>query len=147
MCVGVTIIFGTPAVGACFYYVWNMGRDSVMSWARISTVPQATALSAGAGATAVLGSYQMQRRILLPLFDEGGALSMNWKQGAESLGEPLQLKTWGQFYRALGPPVFARLGAMTVAFYVGGAAHTFVAHRRSDPAKPTTVLRGSPGRR
>ena len=61
-------------------------------------------------------------RAMVRHFDEGGALSLSWKQGADSLGKPFELKTWGQFYRACGPPVFARVAAMMASCYLAGWA-------------------------
>jgi hypothetical protein len=43
--------------------------------------------------------------------------------------EPLKIKTWTQFYRAAGPPVFARTAALVVAFYVSGCAHAWAAYK------------------
>jgi hypothetical protein len=49
-------------------------------------------LSAGFGAhslsaASVVGTYVFQRAVLVrPLFDEGGALSLDWKKGTDSLG-------------------------------------------------------------
>ena len=42
--------------------------------------------------------------------------------GTDSLGEPLKIQTWRQFYRAAGPPVFARVAALCASFYIAGAA-------------------------
>ena len=71
-----------------------------------------------------------------PLFDEGGMLALDWKKGTESLGEPLKIKTWGQFYRAAGPPVFARTAALIMAFYVSGSVHALVAAKLDPPKVP-----------
>ena len=44
-------------------------------------------------------------------------------------GEPLKIKTWTQFYRAAGPPVFARTGALLASFYCAGYASAWAASR------------------
>ena len=46
---------------------------------------------------------------------------VDWKKGVETLGEPLKIKTWAQFYRACGPPVLVRVAALSAAFYLGGS--------------------------
>ena len=90
-----------------------------------------------ASTLSVFGTYVLQRNVLVaPLFDEGGAFAMDWKKGTESLGEPLKIKTWGQFYRAAGPPVFARTGAIIFAFYVSGCVHAWSAYRLNPPPPP-----------
>ena len=66
---------------------------------------------------------------MLKTINEGGALSLDWKKGTESLGEPLKIQTWRQFYRAAGPPVFARTAALIASFYVAGVAHAMVTAR------------------
>ena len=63
-------------------------------------------------------------------------MSLDWKKGTESLGEPLKIKTWGQFYRAAGPPVFARTAALVAAFYISGCVHSWVAYRLNPPPPP-----------
>jgi len=70
-------------------------------------------------------------------FDEGGAWALDWKKGTESLGEPLKIKTWGQFYKAAGPPAFARTAALIGSCFIAGAAASCAANalRRQNEAK------------
>ena len=131
MCAGLATMLGPPTVGGLCYYTWRSGRDSMAR-----SVGSASAGIGAHSATAfsVVGAYQLQRHLLVrPLFDEGGSLSLDWKQGAETLGEPLKIKTWTQFYRAAGPPVFARTVALVMAFYVSGHVHAWVAHKLAPP--------------
>ena len=85
--------------------------------------------AATASLGSLVGAYYLQRMVLVRHFDEGGVLSLDWKKGTESLGEPLKITTWRHFYRAAGPPVFARVGALIVSFYIAGVAHGWVASR------------------
>ena len=134
MCAGIMTMLGPPTVGGLCYYVWQRGRDSMAK-----SVGRA---SAGFGANcasffSVIGAYMLQRNVLVrPLFDEGGALALDWKKGTESLGEPLKIKTWTQFYRAAGPPVFARTAALVIAFYCSGCVHAWTAAKLDPPPPP-----------
>ena len=92
----------------------------------------------------MFGAYFLQRGIIVrPLFDEGGMLALDWKKGTESLGEPLKIKTWGQFYRAAGPPVFARTAALIMAFYVSGSVHALVAAKLDPPQEKKSAKKAS----
>jgi hypothetical protein len=124
---------------------------------RLKLLPIALASSAGSGLAALAAAYKAQSAVLVRHFDEGGALSLDWKKGVQtsdacastphcvpvlsalcqsrcvacpgtdSLGEPLKINTWRQFYRACGPPVIARTGALLVSVYIAGGASAFVA--------------------
>ena len=58
--------------------------------------------------------------------------------GTQSLGEPLKIQTWGQFYRATGPPVIARTCAFVVACFAAGAGQTAFAHAVNTAAAPVS---------
>ena len=133
-CAGLATMLGPPTVAYSCYITWLCGRDS---WG--ATRPNS---GSGFGANfasgvAAIGAYFFQRNVLVrPLFDEGGSLALDWKKGTESLGEPLKIKTWTQFYRAAGPPVFARTAAIVLAFYVSGAVHAWTAYKLNPAALP-----------
>ena len=134
MCAGLATLLGPPTVGGMCYWTWQRGRDAM---ARSVGNASAGFGANAASALSVIGAYQFQRHVLVrPLFDEGGALALDWKKGTESLGEPLKIKTWNQFYKAAGPPVFARVAAIVVAFYVSGSVHAWVACKLNPPSPP-----------
>lgn len=89
MCAGMAVLFGPPSVGASCYYVFTMGKTRMLRHRREarSYAPfRAGLLSLGSG----VGAYVLQKVMLVRHFDEGGALSLNWKKGVDSLGEPLK---------------------------------------------------------
>ena len=108
----------------------------------------ATSITANVvSAVSVVGAYMLQRNVLVrPLFDEGGALALDWKKGTESLGEPLKIKTWTQFYRAAGPPVFARTAAIIAAFYAAGGVHAWAAAKINPPGPPPNSVKAKRGK-
>lgn len=123
---GMMILFGPPTVGMAGYWLALKGQCTALHRWRLSALPERTVSSNAMSVGALVGAYQLQLRAMVRHFDEGGALSMNWKQGVDSLGKPFEIKTWGQFYRACGPPVIARVGAMMVSCYLAGWASTSV---------------------
>eukprot|EP00873_Tetraselmis_striata_P027693 jgi/Tetstr1/447957/TSEL_035262.t1 len=122
MCVGLAVLCGPPSVGILCFFTWSGGQDLVARHLDVATTPL-TFSSAGASATALWAAYKAQHRLVIHHFDEGGKWAYGYKRGVESLGEPLQIKTWGQFYKAAGPPVFARTGAIIASCFAAGAAH------------------------
>uniref|UniRef100_A0A7S2H4A5 Uncharacterized protein n=1 Tax=Haptolina brevifila TaxID=156173 RepID=A0A7S2H4A5_9EUKA len=134
MCAGLAVMLGPPSVGGACYLVYLKGRARVLAQQGLEEVKSTLAASSMAIASLV-ATYSVQRRLLAPHFDEGGALSLSWKKGTESLGEPLKIQTWRQFYRAAGPPVFARLGFLLSAFYVAGGVQAWIAARNESPPK------------
>ena len=106
------VLLGPPTVGGSCYLVWLSG--SARTWRRMAHEgpPSTGSFSATVSSfVALIGAYLAQRQLLVRHFDEGGALSLDWKKGTESLGEPLKIQTWRQFYRAAGPPVSAAIAA------------------------------------
>ena len=140
MCAGMAVLLGPPTVGGSCYWVWLSGN--ARTWRKYGREPQSGSASATfASMGSCVGAYMMQRVVLVRHFDEGGALSLDWKKGTESLGEPLKIQTWSQFYRASGPPVFARVAALIAAFYVAGHAHAWVtARQHPPPPKPQSQV-------
>lgn len=140
MCVGMAVMFGPPTLGAGCWYMWHVGRDRMLRMKRISKEAAAAATSGVAAGSASLLTiplaYAAQLRFVVTHFDEGGALSLNWKKTTDSLGEPLKIKTWTQFYRAAGPPVFARTAAIVASCYAAGAMHAWVVARSLPPPLP-----------
>ena len=128
-------LFGPPSVAGGCYFVWLKGHERALRQLQ-RAAPAQTFGSVVAGITSLAGAYQLQRMLFVRQFDEGGAFSIDLKKTTEILGEPLKIQTWGQFYRATGPPVFARVGALLVAFYVAGELQTRVANRLSPPPPP-----------
>mmetsp|Transcript_18206 Transcript_18206/g.51004 ORF Transcript_18206/g.51004 Transcript_18206/m.51004 type:complete len:139 (-) Transcript_18206:42-458(-) len=132
MCVGLAVLCGPPTVACTCWFTWASGRSLTAQHLTTSgEIGEAGALppmSAVAGIAAMAAAYQTQKGLVIRHFDEGGMLSYGYKAGTESLGEPLQIKTWGQFYRAAGPPVFARVGAIITSCFVAGAAQAAAAH-------------------
>ena len=115
------LMFGPPTVGGACYCVWYSGRDRMLRSFRCAAESVESSATAGfASLTALIASYGVQARLVMPAFDEGGALSLDWKKGTESLGQPLKISTWGHFWRASGPPVFARVAALVFSCYVAG---------------------------
>ena len=127
-CAGIATLLGPPTVGAGCYMVWSSG---VAAYARRlkEGVPTFSFVSNCTGLFSGIAAYNAQLTLLVRHFDEGGALSLNWKRGTESLGEPLKIQTWTQFYRAAGPPVFARTAALLASFYCAGYAACAAASR------------------
>jgi hypothetical protein len=104
---------------------------------RIATDAAASSFSANAAsALAVPLAYAVQLRLIVTHFDHGGALALDWKKGTQSLGEPLKINTWTQFYRATGPPVIARTAAVIASFYIAGNVHAWVTVRNNPPPPP-----------
>ena len=103
---------------------------------KLSQLPPSSSVSVGSGFAAMIAAYQAQKALLVRHFDEGGALALDWKRGAESLGEPLKINTWGQFYRAAGPPVIARGAALMASVYIAGGVSAAVARSRDSTIKP-----------
>ena len=142
-------MLGPPTIGYMCYAAWQSGCESMARSVGRATAGSITANVASA--VSVVGAFMLQRSLLVrPLFDEGGSLALNWKKGTDTLGEPLKIKTWTQFYRAAGPPVFARTAAIVVAFYAAGNVHALVAARINPPppppppvAKPAKANKGS----
>mmetsp|Transcript_40022 Transcript_40022/g.55623 ORF Transcript_40022/g.55623 Transcript_40022/m.55623 type:complete len:132 (+) Transcript_40022:114-509(+) len=128
MCVGVAILFGPPTLLACCYATFFAGQNAVTRQLGVAA-PPLTFAAAGTGVGTLVGAYKLQKKVLICHFDEGGRLSLDFKKGVESLGEPMQIKTWQQFYRASGPPVFARVSAVVVSCFVAGVVHTSVGHQ------------------
>ena len=134
MCAGIATLFGPPTVGGLCYLTWQRGRDATANVVGRATAGFGANVSS---AVSLVGAYLLQRSVIVrPLFDEGGALALDWKKGTESLGEPLKIKTWTQFYRAAGPPVFARTMALVLAFYVSGSVHAWTAAKLDPPPPP-----------
>jgi len=129
MCAGVAVMCGPPTVGGACYLTWLKGKAAVLAKKGLGDVESSFQANA-ASLASVAVTYEVQRRVVVSHFDEGGALSLNWKKGTESLGEPLKIQTWTQFYRAMGPPVFARTAAFVASFYVAGYVHGWVCARR-----------------
>ena len=134
MCAGLAVMLGPPTIGYSCYLVYIKGKARVLARKGLEEVTSGFAASSMSLA-ALVGTYMVQRRALAPLFDEGGALSLNWKAGTDSLGEPLKITTWRHFYRAAGPPVFARTAFLFASFYVAGGVHAWVASRDVEPPK------------
>ncbi|KAL1512206.1 hypothetical protein AB1Y20_005470 [Prymnesium parvum] len=131
MCAGLAVMFAPPSVGLCCWGLWLAGQDVALRvlGARGAERPPHSAFSAGITIATVVATYQVQQKLLVSQFDEGGRFSLDWKRGTESLGEPLKIQTWRQFYRAAGPPVFARTAALAGSFFVAGGA-VAIAHGR-----------------
>jgi hypothetical protein len=130
-CAGMAVMFGPPTIGAMCYIVW--GRGSARTWRSLQQEPSSSGTATFCSVMSVPSAYYLQRLILIRHFDEGGALSLDWKKGTESLGEPLKINTWNQFYRAAGPPVFARTAALIASFYIAGCVHAYVAAKPAEP--------------
>ena len=93
MCVGIASILLPPTVAGGCYWLWSKGRNAGL---RRLALPADTPLSHSLSSTAtgfgvLVGAYQAQRVLVCRHFDEHGVLSMDWKKGTESLGEPLQV--------------------------------------------------------
>jgi len=129
MCAGLATLFGPPTLGGACYMLWCAGGDAAHRSMKSRSRPPSSFMSIGSGLAALAAAYKAQSAVLVRHFDEGGALSLDWKKGTDSLGEPLKINTWRQFYRACGPPVIARTGALLVSVYIAGGASAFVARR------------------
>ena len=79
-------------VGRGCWYMWHVGRDRMLRMKRISKEAAAAATSGVAAGSASLltvpVAHAAQLRFVVTHFDEGGALSLNWKKTTDSLGEP-----------------------------------------------------------
>ncbi|KAK3249198.1 hypothetical protein CYMTET_41366 [Cymbomonas tetramitiformis] len=132
MCVGIAVLCGPPTVAGCCYATWLAGEATVVDLKKLPS-PPFSVLAGGTGLGAAIGAYKAQNAFVIRHFDEGGFLSWNFKKGAESLGEPLKIATWKDFYRASGPPVFARTAALVFSFYLAGATQAVVAYSLHQP--------------
>ena len=142
MCGGLAVLLGPPSVGGCCYLTWKRGRDA---WLVGAHVPKAGATANIASVVSMVGAYIVQRSTVVRLFDEGGSLALDWKKGTETLGEPLKIKTWTHFYKAAGPPVFARVAALVAAFYISGCVHGYVANAADPPPPPPVTTKRQAG--
>ena len=122
-------MFGPPTIAGLCYKVWHDGKHGVLRALKDPASIEPSGVAHLASALTVGATYGVQQKVVLPLFDQGGALSLDWKKGTESLGEPLKIQTWRHFYRAAGPPVFARCAAVIFSFYVAGYVDGRVAAR------------------
>ena len=116
MCAGLAVLLGPPSVVLISYFTWNAGHA-------ISVEPstsESSIVATGGGVLAAAATWSAQSRVLFPLVDEGGTLSL--AKVSSTLGEPLKIKTWREFYRSAGPPTATRCAALGVAFFAGGAA-------------------------
>ena len=131
------VMFGPPTLGGCCWWVWHTGRERMLR-AKGFVVDSvgSSALATSASVASLPLTYFAQLRFVCSHFDEGGSLSLDWKKGVDNLGEPLKIKTWTQFYRAAGPPVFSRTAAIILSFYCAGQLHGWVAARQQDPPPP-----------
>ena len=137
-CAGVMVLCGPPTVGGACYYVWISGRDRMLRSLRSASEGVSSSASANfASFTAAVAAYGAQALVIMPAFDQGGALSLDWKKGTESLGQPLKIATWSHFWRATGPPVFARVGALIFSFYVAGNVHGWASASTTAAASAT----------
>ena len=112
----------------------RMEMETGMETPRSSTV--ATVAGLGAGWCA----WKVQRAALVPLFDEGGAMSYNLAHLSDKMGQPLKIASWKDFYRSAGPPVMARTGAAMASFFVAGAAQALVSARYLTEAEPKVAV-------
>ena len=124
-------MFGPPTVGCACYYVFTKGKQRVLRALKDPTSVESSASAHMASVCTLVVAYSVLLRTVVPAFDEGGSLSLDWKKGTESLGEPLKIQTWRHFYRAAGPPVFARTAALIASFYVAGYVHGRVSCRQA----------------
>ena len=128
MCAGAAALFGPPSVVAAGCATWWAGHAAAV--ARIEPrgrPPPFSGLAFAGGVGSGCAIYSLQRRTWVSLFDEGGALSL--AKVSSTMGEPLKITSWREFYRSAGPPAAARLGAAVLAFFVGGAVSAVGAHR------------------
>jgi len=93
MCVGIATILLPPTVGGGCYWLWSKGVSAEM---RRLALPIDTPLSHSLASTAtglgvLVGAYQALRVLVCRHFDQHGVLSLDWKKGTESLGEPLKV--------------------------------------------------------
>jgi hypothetical protein len=127
MCAGLAALLAPPSLAGAAYGTFWAGHASAMKTLNTTQVPRSSYAANAAGLGAVYASWQLQSRLMLPLFDEGGSLSYNLETMSKKLGEPLKIASWKDFYRSAGPPLVARTGAVMVSFFVAGAAQTLVA--------------------
>jgi hypothetical protein len=132
MCAGLAVLLVPPSVVLISYFTWNAGH-SVASDASGSESPSSLA-AVGGGVLAAAATWSAQSRVVFPLVDEGGPLSL--AKVSSTLGEPLKIRTWREFYRSAGPPTATRCVALGAAFFAGGAASGAIARstdaRRDD---------------
>lgn len=129
MCPGVLVLVGPPSLlGGCVA-TWYLGHalasSSDSSLATYDVDAPSSSLGRLAGAGAMGGVWAIARRTLFPIVDAGGALSA----ATATLGEPLKIASWRDFYRATGPPVAMRCAVGLGAFAVGGATAAVVTDR------------------
>jgi len=125
MCAGLATLLGPPSlVGAC-YGTWLAGQLAALKTLDLSSPAKSPFAAYAAGAGGLAASWKAQSKMVFPMFDEGGTMSL--ERASQKLGEPLKINTWGQFYRAAGPPVFARVGGVITSFFVAGASQALVA--------------------
>ena len=141
MCAGLAVLLGPPSVALISYFTWNAGR-SIASNASGPDPPSSLA-AMGGGVLAAAAMWSAQSRLAFPLVDEGGPLSL--AKVSSTLGQPLKIRTWREFYRSAGPPTAVRCGALGVAFFAGGAASGTIA--RSTDARRGDDVRRPRGKR
>ena len=129
MCPGVLVLVGPQSLlGGCVA-TWYLGHalasSSDSSLATYDVDAPSSSLGRLAGAGAMGGVWAIARRTLFPIVDAGGALSA----ATATLGEPLKIASWRDFYRATGPPVAMRCAVGLGAFAVGGATAAVVTDR------------------
>ena len=146
MCAGLAVLLAPPSVVLISTFTWNAGHAvAVASDAsgRTEPPPPSSLAAVGGGVLAAAATWSAQRRVAFPLVDEGGPLSL--AKVSSTLGEPMKISTWREFYRSAGPPTAARCGALGVAFFAGGAASGAIA--RSMDARRGGDARTAEGRR
>ena len=141
MCAGLAVLLGPPSVVLISYFTWNAGR-SIASNASGPDPPSSLA-AMGGGVLAAAAMWSAQSRLAFPLVDEGGPLSL--AKVSSTLGQPLKIRTWREFYRSAGPPTAMRCSALGVAFFAGGAASGAIARstdaRRGGNARTSRASR------
>ena len=83
MCAGLAVMCGPPTVGGACYLTWLKGKAAVLAKKGLGDVESSFQANA-ASLASVAVTYELQRRVVVSHFDEGGALSLNWKKGTES---------------------------------------------------------------
>eukprot|EP00240_Pyramimonas_obovata_P012241 CAMPEP_0118925080 /NCGR_PEP_ID=MMETSP1169-20130426/3004_1 /TAXON_ID=36882 /ORGANISM="Pyramimonas obovata, Strain CCMP722" /LENGTH=137 /DNA_ID=CAMNT_0006866279 /DNA_START=137 /DNA_END=550 /DNA_ORIENTATION=- len=125
MCAGLAALCGPPSLVLACYGTWLGGQSAAMSTLELQTPLKSSFAAYAAGAAGMAASWKCQSKIIFPLFEEGGAMSL--EQASQKLGEPLRISTWRDFYRCTGPPVFARVGGVVTSFFIAGASQALVA--------------------